>query len=1584
MKMKILIGIQLCLVLYLQDVVTIDLPIGPSFVSTITTKQRLYYNNLGTKLDCLANGTPLPMLTWFRTNGSDDRPSTFVQSSDLIHVYQNGSLYIRPFREYQKSIHAGIFVCRAENAAGSIQTTPIQLKPQIYDTYEIEVKNTFGFEQSSVILSCEISPPSASSYVHVTGWLEKVDNEIIQLDLRPRTKYNLLSNQNLIIHNITKADDNRTYACIVNNQIDNDRRQSRFKSLRVRDRSPFGPELSIPNNTEYRAVAGSLIELPCGIASVSTHARISWWKNEIEMIDISKQVYNSSLILQLSNTSSNDSGNYACRIDDESSGRIISSMSLKVDLPIQCTMSIQQTNFHAGSTAELICKSNSMKSSSSSISWQWYHNSNPISITTDRYIITNLTRAHMGMYQCCYLTSSSDSNTCCAQTQLRVINSPPFILTAEQTYSNIIIMPSNNISHVPIDLNLTLYADPIPTIQLYKDGQKLNSHNQIKFLPSGDLFTHYRIYVSKLNETGLYEYRINNSFGSITYSKHINIEQQKPYIQSLTNQTIIAGKEFTLACYASGQPNLQLKWFDQITKQMLNTSLTSPILLTTTINKSSIFTCQGNNLYGESFNSVHVTIQIPAKIVSLTSNKTMKINDTLNVSCSTQGDNQLEVKFKSPQLKTYHIIETINDYRKTLSFTIEHLQMSDHGFYECYAKNNYSEDRSIFQIIVQNVPDRIEKILVDNSNRISWMKPFDGNAHIFKYILRIQYKQGISWSNETIIIVNDSNHTSYSFDNRYSKCTMSVTIEAVNRIGTSLTSIPLHFQTNLQQLLIAPHNLTIIDISSKSVILSWQYPSFQLCDNSFIEYIIEIYDESTQTIIQTYRNNLTLLTINDLKSSTRYTFIVYAINELGPSPKSQPLTIQTLESVPLAMVKDLTAVLLNTTSVHLTWTFETNALQLLNGKFRVFAVTIYEHFNMSTLLTIETINPNLIIDTLHSSSKYYISVTVCNYFDCGPSSLAMRIETPSLGFDMASIIVHPINQPLLLDCPSKNSWSHSYKPLHQYILNNNSLFIPHPKFDEKSNQYYCGSKQYIIQFYDKPSPILAKIHYTTSNEIGLKLHFPSDIIENLTITYKSQQNSMINEISISPPLPNIRLTNLSCGNIYDIVISAKNSVGFSLSDSIIGKTDGSIPTLIPSKELIETISNNFIILNMSNWFINYCSILSFEIELFPTRNSTARNLHQFYSFKNHLKTIQLDNLLSNQDYQLQIKINSQAGEIIKIISFRTTNDQKLTNSKSQNYYIIIIIIVVSCILALISSIIVFIAIKFCRLHWKNADLFLGQTRKLKPVLCSSYPHHQYHGTWLTSNNEFTIENYTDSQIENSTRPYSYASEDSQGNINPYAVTGWPSNCKDRTDHNSVWKDNKHAYCLMDPSDLRPSTTPSERYFRPIILESSSLDNEEACKRNPLVQIPPQCSLSNQYPPPQQASSSVLSTVSSSQGELSSAFTLVPSSRQTTLNTKKFSNNNHIFADQSSSSADSGVHSSFTQSPITKHSFRKCHPHGFSYDRPSSADANNDQEKHLYATYDHHFTFLTGTTPNHLNIESSKSYKHHEQEQYSLV
>lgn len=50
--------------------------------------------------------------------------------------------------------------------------------------------------------------------------------------------------------------------------------------------------------------------------------------------------------------------------------------------------------------------------------------------------------------------------------------------------------------------------------------------------------------------------------------------------------------------------------------------------------------------------------------------------------------------------------------------------------------------------------------------------------------------------------------------------------------------------------------------------------------------------------------------------------------------------------------------------------------------------------DMSTLTTIETSNTNLILHNLQSSSQYFISVSICNSFDCGSSSVAIDIKTP--------------------------------------------------------------------------------------------------------------------------------------------------------------------------------------------------------------------------------------------------------------------------------------------------------------------------------------------------------------------------------------------------------------------------------------------------------------------------------------------------------------------------------------------------------------------------------------------------------------
>lgn len=176
---------------------------------------------------------------------------------------------------------------------------------------------------------------------------------------------------------------------------------------------------------------------------------------------------------------------------------------------------------------------------------------------------------------------------------------------------------------------------------------------------------------------------------------------------------------------------------------------------------------------------------------------------------------------------------------------------------------------------------------------------------------------------------------------------------------------------------IPPYNLTAVNISSTSVILTWQvrktahltieyvfdfqYPSIYICNESMLKFAIEITDRYNRTITQSHDSYSRMSTINQLKSFTYYTVVIYAINDFGSSPKSEPLNIQTIESgrfhslirlinflcisVPLAMIVDLTGHLLNSSTAFITWTFSENDHQLLNGKFRTFAVTIYENFS---------------------------------------------------------------------------------------------------------------------------------------------------------------------------------------------------------------------------------------------------------------------------------------------------------------------------------------------------------------------------------------------------------------------------------------------------------------------------------------------------------------------------------------------------------------------------------------------------------------------------------------------------------------
>ena len=317
------------------------------------------------------------------------------------------------------------------------------------------------------------------------------------------------------------------------------------------------------------------------------------------------------------------------------------------------------------------------------------------------------------------------------------------ILFDHRTQSNTVIVPAQTPSAISIDLNCTVYADPAPEFTVRKDGRTLSPATwRTELLPSGDLFLHYPIQVSSVDDTGLYECLATNSLGSNSVSKHINIRGQKPLIQPVKNLTVLAGHPFTLICYASGQPNLHLQWFDETANEVVNTSTTSPILWTSQDSKSKVFTCQAINPNGQSASSLSLTVENPARILSTTSNRTVRMNERLLISCSGQGDPPLELTISTPNSKQLPRMETKNETVTHVSISMERIDMSDSGVYECHVKNKNASQRSSFEIVVQTVPDRIANLFMENLERIFWTKPFDGHATLLHYVLHIRSLQG--------------------------------------------------------------------------------------------------------------------------------------------------------------------------------------------------------------------------------------------------------------------------------------------------------------------------------------------------------------------------------------------------------------------------------------------------------------------------------------------------------------------------------------------------------------------------------------------------------------------------------------------------------------------------------------------------------------------------------------------------------------------------------------------------------------------------------------------------------------------------
>eukprot|EP00731_Ephydatia_muelleri_P009462 Em0005g48a len=129
--------------------------------------------------------------------------------------------------------------------------------------------------------------------------------------------------------------------------------------------------------------------------------------------------------------------------------------------------------------------------------------------------------------------------------------------------------------------------------------------------------------------------------------------------------------------------------------------------------------------------------------------------------------------------------------------------------------------------------------------------------------------------------------------------------------------------------------------------------------------------------------------ITGLKKGSSYTFVVFGVNSGGVGDVSLPATNQTLVDPPTVVV-DLTAIVMTTTSVNLTWTSPTdNGGQ--NISHYVIQYGVIDGNYLTNVTTTTTMATQVLLSGLTENSWYLFSVAAHNDLVVGASTLQIKV-----------------------------------------------------------------------------------------------------------------------------------------------------------------------------------------------------------------------------------------------------------------------------------------------------------------------------------------------------------------------------------------------------------------------------------------------------------------------------------------------------------------------------------------------------------------------------------------------------------------
>ncbi|XP_040854484.1 vascular cell adhesion protein 1 isoform X3 [Ochotona curzoniae] len=175
----------------------------------------------------------------------------------------------------------------------------------------------------------------------------------------------------------------------------------------------------------------------------------------------------------------------------------------------------------------------------------------------------------------------------------------------------------------------------------------------------------------------------------------VNVAPRDTAVLVNPSSIVVEGSSVNMTCSSYGLPAPKILWSRQLNNGDLqplseNTTLT---LISTKMEDSGIYVCEGINQVGKSRKEVQLVIQVAPKEIQLTAfpSKSVKEGDTVIISCTCGNVPETWIILKKKAESGDTVLKSIDG-----AYTIRKAQLQDAGVYECESKNEVgSQLRSI-------------------------------------------------------------------------------------------------------------------------------------------------------------------------------------------------------------------------------------------------------------------------------------------------------------------------------------------------------------------------------------------------------------------------------------------------------------------------------------------------------------------------------------------------------------------------------------------------------------------------------------------------------------------------------------------------------------------------------------------------------------------------------------------------------------------------------------------------------------------------------------------------------------------------